>query len=93
MPRPPVSPTKKAKRRERTSTVTEGSDPPKPSKAVRRSTKGKGKAEPVRVAQEELVQNMSKTQIEAEIKELEELKEDLALKVRSLLKSFISLPK
>ena len=44
MPRPPVSPTKKAKRRERTSTVTEGSDPPKPSKAVRRSTKGKGKA-------------------------------------------------
>ena len=45
--------------------------------------KGKGKGKQVTLAQEELVQNRSKSQIEAEIKELGELKQDLALKVRS----------
>ena len=44
--------------------------------------KGKGKGKQVTLAQEELVQNRSKAQIEAEIKELRELKQDLALKVR-----------
>jgi HAT1-interacting factor 1 len=45
--------------------------------------KGKGKGKQVTLAQEELVQNRSKAQIEAEIKELGELKQDLGLKVRS----------
>lgn len=45
--------------------------------------KGKGKGKQVTLAQEELVQNRSKAQIEAEIKELGELKQDLALKVCS----------
>ena len=44
--------------------------------------KGKGKGKQVALALEERVQNLSKTQIEAEIKELGELKQDLALKVR-----------
>jgi HAT1-interacting factor 1 len=39
------------------------------------------------LAREELVQNRSKAQIEAEIKELGELKQDLALKVCSLFAS------
>jgi HAT1-interacting factor 1 len=43
--------------------------------------KGKGKGTQVTLAQDELVQNRSKAQIEAEIKELGELKQDLALKV------------
>jgi HAT1-interacting factor 1 len=42
---------------------------------------GKGKGKQVALALEERVQNLSKTQIEAEIKELGELKQDLALKV------------
>jgi HAT1-interacting factor 1 len=46
-------------------------------------TNGKGKGKQVTLAQEELVQNRSKAQIEAEIKELGELKQDLALKVCS----------
>jgi HAT1-interacting factor 1 len=46
--------------------------------------KGKGKSKQDALAPDELVQNWSKTQIEAEIKELGELKQDLALKVRSL---------
>ena len=45
--------------------------------------KGKGKAKQVVLAPEELVQNRSRAQIEAEIKELGELKQDLALKVRT----------
>ncbi|THH05413.1 hypothetical protein EW145_g4813 [Phellinidium pouzarii] len=59
--------------------------PPLP-KAPKPDTKGKGKAKATAVllAQNELVQNMSKSQIEAEIKELDELKEDLALKVEEL---------
>jgi len=46
--------------------------------------KGKGKAKQAALAPDELVQNQSKTQIEAEIKELGELKQDLALKVDEL---------
>jgi HAT1-interacting factor 1 len=46
--------------------------------------KGKGKGTQVTLAQDELVQNRSKAQIEAEIKELGELKQDLALKVDEL---------
>lgn len=44
--------------------------------------KGKGKAKPV---SQDDVANLSKSQIESEIKELEGLKEDLALKVRTLV--------
>ena len=50
--------------------------------------KGKGKGKQVALALEERVQNLSKTQIEAEVKELGELKQDLALKVCSLLACF-----
>ncbi|KAI0306102.1 hypothetical protein B0F90DRAFT_964580 [Multifurca ochricompacta] len=46
--------------------------------------KGKGKGKQVVLVPEELVQNWSKTQIEVEIKELGELKQDLALKVDEL---------
>lgn len=44
--------------------------------------KGKGKAKP-KVLEKDIVQNMSKAQIEAEIKEVEGLRDDLALKVCS----------
>ncbi|KAH9072389.1 hypothetical protein EDB83DRAFT_2362838 [Lactarius deliciosus] len=46
--------------------------------------KGKGKSKQGALAPDELVQNWSKTQIEAEVKELGELKQDLALKVDEL---------
>ncbi|KAI9448771.1 hypothetical protein BJY52DRAFT_303650 [Lactarius psammicola] len=46
--------------------------------------KGKDKGKQGALAPDELVQNWSKTQIEAEIKELGELKQDLALKVDEL---------
>lgn len=45
--------------------------------------KGKGKATGTRLVRDDLVQNMSPSQIEAEIKELSGLRDDLALKVRS----------
>jgi HAT1-interacting factor 1 len=48
---------------------------------VKVDPKGKGKSTSTRLVRDDLVQNMPKTQIEAEIKELSELKEDLALKV------------
>ncbi|KAG5647843.1 hypothetical protein DXG03_007767 [Asterophora parasitica] len=48
------------------------------------SAKGKGKATGTRLVRDDLVQKMSKPQIEAEIKELGELREDLALKVDEL---------
>ncbi|KAG6909345.1 hypothetical protein DXG01_000945 [Tephrocybe rancida] len=48
------------------------------------SAKGKGKSTGTRLVRDDLVQNMSKTQIEAEIKDLAELREDLALKVEEL---------
>jgi HAT1-interacting factor 1 len=47
------------------------------------SGKGKGKGVGGKLVRDDLVQNMTKTQIEGELKELEELKEDLALKVLS----------
>lgn len=59
-----------------------GTLPPLPEPS---ETNGKGKGKQVTLAQEELVQNRSKAQIEAEIKELGELKQDLALKVGSSL--------
>lgn len=53
---------------------------PEPSEAV--DKKGKGKATGMRLKRDDLVQKMSKSQIQAEKKELEELKGDLAAKVR-----------
>ena len=51
--------------------------------SVKPVSKGKGKAKaiPKILAPDELVQNMTKSQIEAEMKDLEGLREDLALKV------------
>ena len=46
------------------------------------NAKGKGKSRQSVLALDELVQNWSKTQIEAETKELGELKQDLVLKAR-----------
>lgn len=57
-------------------TVQETSDPS--------DTKGKGKAKGPRMLGEDAVQNLTKTQMEAEMKELEGLREDLALKVEEL---------
>jgi hypothetical protein len=48
-------------------------------------TNGNGNGKQVTLPREELVQNRSKAQIEAEINELGELKQNLALKVRSSL--------
>lgn len=45
------------------------------------SVKGKGKAVGGKLVRDDLVQNMTKVQIEGELKELEGLKEDLGLKV------------
>jgi HAT1-interacting factor 1 len=60
-----------------------GTLPPLPEHSdTKGKSKGKGKQQAT-LAQEELVQNRSKAQIEAEIKELGELKQDLALKVCS----------
>ncbi|KAI5118681.1 hypothetical protein M0805_003618 [Coniferiporia weirii] len=60
-----------------------GQLPPLPETA-KPDAKGKGKATAAVLARDELVQNMSKSQIGAEIKELDELREDLALKVDEL---------
>lgn len=49
---------------------------------VNAKNNGKGKAVGGRLVRDDLVQNMTKVQIEGELKELEGLKEDLALKVR-----------
>ncbi|KAI0046489.1 hypothetical protein FA95DRAFT_1542504 [Auriscalpium vulgare] len=54
-----------------------------PVEAAKPDVKGKGRARP-RLVTDDLVQNMSKSQIEAEVKELKGLKEDLALKVDEL---------
>ena len=50
-------------------------------KEPKKDAKGKGKASGTKLVRDDLVQDMSRPQIEAEIKELEGLKEDLALKV------------
>ena len=55
---------------------------PIPEPTPEDDAKGKGKGKQGVLAPDELVQNWSKTQIEAEIKELGELKQDLALKAR-----------
>ena len=49
------------------------------------NAKGKGKGKQCALAPDEQVQNWSKAQIEAEMKELGELKQDLALKARIFL--------
>jgi HAT1-interacting factor 1 len=53
----------------------------KPEEVVQTDRKGKGKSTGARLVRDDMVQNMNKAQIEAEIKELDGLKEDLALKV------------
>jgi HAT1-interacting factor 1 len=45
------------------------------------SGKGKGKAVGGKLVRDDLVQNMTKAQIESELKEVDGLKEDLAMKV------------
>ncbi|KAF5383595.1 hypothetical protein D9615_003577 [Tricholomella constricta] len=60
-----------------------GQLPPVPQ-AEKPNAKGKGKATGTRLVRDDLVQKMSRTNIEAEIKELSELREDLALKVEEL---------
>ncbi|KJA28175.1 hypothetical protein HYPSUDRAFT_806692 [Hypholoma sublateritium FD-334 SS-4] len=59
-----------------------GKLPPLPE--ATESAKGKGKATGGRLVRDDHVQNMSKAQIESEIKELSGLKDDLALKVEEL---------
>lgn len=60
----------------------DGTLPVEPEPAPQDDKKGKGKATGMRLKRDDLVQKMSKSQIEAEKKELEELKGDLAAKVR-----------
>lgn len=59
-----------------------GQLPPAPE--AKANLKGKGKATGTRLVRDDLVQSMTSTQIEAEIKELSDLKEDLALKARDI---------
>ncbi|KAH7885869.1 hypothetical protein F5I97DRAFT_1876082 [Phlebopus sp. FC_14] len=61
-----------------------GKVPPAPPQAQKESKKGKGRATPSVLLANELVQNMTKSQMEAELQELDGLKEDLALKVEEL---------
>ncbi|KAI0279961.1 hypothetical protein BGY98DRAFT_915266 [Russula aff. rugulosa BPL654] len=68
----------------RSSVVTPGPAATLPPLPEPSETNGKGKGKQVTLAQEELVQNQSKAQIEAEINELGELKQNLALKVGEL---------
>lgn len=58
-----------------------GKLPPAPVAEQREDKKGKGKAAPSLSLAGDLVQNLSKSQMEGELQELEDLKEDLALKV------------
>lgn len=57
---------------------------PPPPPEVKDDPKGKGKSVGTRLVRDDLVQSMSKTQIEAGIKEMSGLKEELALKVRGV---------
>jgi HAT1-interacting factor 1 len=52
-----------------------------PREEEKKDLKGKGKSTGARLIRDNLVKDMTKAQIEAEVKELNELKEDLALKV------------
>ena len=54
---------------------------PTPAEDIKVDVKGKGKATGAKLVRDDLVQNMSRAQIEAEVKDLSELREDLALKV------------
>ncbi|THH14757.1 hypothetical protein EW146_g5614 [Bondarzewia mesenterica] len=56
----------------------------KPVEEVEAGAKGKNKATGARLVRDDMVQNLNRTQIEAEVKELTDLKEDLALKVDEL---------
>lgn len=70
-----------------------GQLPPAPE--VKTDSKGKGKSTGTRLVRDDLVQNMTKLQIEGEVKELSGLREDLALKVRYMsitLSSSYALP-
>lgn len=53
---------------------------PEPTK----DPKGKGKSTKTRLVRDDIIQKMSKSQIEIEIKELDGLSEDLALKVQTI---------
>jgi len=55
--------------------------PPAPVAERGEDKKGKGKATPLLLLAEDLVRSMSKSQMENELREMEGLKEDLALKV------------
>ncbi|KAF5352895.1 hypothetical protein D9757_012110 [Collybiopsis confluens] len=59
-------------------------NPPPPKTEAKPDPKGKGKAQAVAAPVDNIVQHLSATQIEGEIKELNELKEDLALKIEEL---------
>ncbi|KAF9006013.1 hypothetical protein BDQ17DRAFT_1324818 [Cyathus striatus] len=64
-----------------------GQLPPLPAEETSKEEsdpKGKGKATVTRLVRDDLVQKMSKTMIETEIKELSGLRDDLALKVEEL---------
>ncbi|KAF9244680.1 hypothetical protein BU15DRAFT_41998 [Melanogaster broomeanus] len=61
-----------------------GKLPPSPVQVQKEDKKGKGKATPSPLLAGDLVQNISKNQMEVELQELESLKEDLALKVDEL---------
>lgn len=65
-----------------------GTLPPLPAEPTK-DTKGKGKSTNTRLLCDDVIQKMSKSQIESEIKELEGLREDLALKVKRCYVSFI----
>jgi len=54
-----------------------------PTSETKEDSKGKGKAKLVdaRLVRDDLVQNMSKSQLESEVRELSGLREDLAIKV------------
>ncbi|KAH6916042.1 hypothetical protein BKA70DRAFT_1140021 [Coprinopsis sp. MPI-PUGE-AT-0042] len=62
----------------------QGQFPPAPQQDDKVDPKGKGKQVARKLVRDDLVQNMSKTQMESEIKDLEELKGDLALKIEEL---------
>ena len=69
-----------------------GTFPPLPEPSTFTSAiddaKGKGKQGVLALVPDKLVQNWSKTQIKAEIEELGELKQDLALKARTALSTY-----
>ncbi|KAJ3984848.1 hypothetical protein F5890DRAFT_1235074 [Lentinula detonsa] len=60
------------------------SSPASKTEEVKPNPKGKGKAPAVVLSKGDAIQNMSASQIEGEIKEMGELKEELALKIEEL---------